>query len=195
VVVEGWTLIQFGAGAYALFPGNDNGVDYWDINCGYSGGAYYHVALPSSDFTDPTGWTATLRAKVNQANAGSAYLRSAMSTADGNGNSWAYVLGGGADPSGVFYLDTGQNSVQLSTSVIPDSGYHYYQVIYPGAGGSGSANYYVDGVLVAVLLRTQVLGGGTGTDSGLYFGCFGTAPYADYTDTEYAQVSLQTGSH
>src|ERR1022692_4785440 len=83
VVGEGWTPIPINAGPSALTPGND-GVDYWDVVCPATAGMYYHVALPSSDFTDPTGWTATLRAKVNQANASSATLRAAMSTADGN---------------------------------------------------------------------------------------------------------------
>ena len=199
VVDEGWTPNTFGAGPSSLTPGND-GVDYWDIDCPPSGGIYYHVALPSSDFTDPSGWTATLRVKVNQADANSASLRASMSTADGNGNSWCYTVGGGpnesAPNSGVFYLDTNQNSTRITASVDPTSGYHYYQVIYPGSGGTATADFYIDGALAVTLNRTQVLGAGTGADSGIYWGGFGSGlSGADYSDAQYAQVSLQTGSH
>ena len=61
---EGWTFFQSGA---AVLSSDNDGEDYWQV-LETNSTAYYLYDLASSSLTDPSGWTATMQAKVNAAN-------------------------------------------------------------------------------------------------------------------------------
>src|SRR5205809_1476189 len=84
---EGWA---FGVGnstalsSDSLTGGND-GENYWRIKMVNDQSGYYSHGLASSNLTDPSGWTATMRAKVNTADG--LYENCYFGVADGT-NAW-----------------------------------------------------------------------------------------------------------
>src|SRR5437763_1269884 len=64
---EGWTLASGGSTALAAdaLSGGSDGEDYWRIKTPNDASGYYSHGLTSANLTDPSGWTATMRSKVN----------------------------------------------------------------------------------------------------------------------------------
>jgi hypothetical protein len=186
---ETWTFFQSGA---AILSSDIDPEGFWQIQQ-TNASAYYRHNLVSSNLTDPSGWTATMRVKLNRASgANTGLLNSYVSVADGR-DAWILSLGGGADvPSsgqGVFDFFGARYA-----TIDPTPGYRNYQMVYnpSGDGGNGSATYYLDGLVIGTETRAHApdmtglridFGDGDSTSSG------------GESDAQYALVRFELGQH
>ncbi len=195
---EGFSYFQGGTPLPVLSGGND-GEAYWRIHQepfdNDSGGSYYRYVLPLGYVTNSSGWTATMRVKVNRAigvGPGKVYC-ALVDDRDG----WLMALNGGPDitpdNTGLYYMEPAQDLVQLSP-IDPTPCYRTYQIIYDPSGDSsnGSVTYYADGAVLGTLTRFQTVnvdatgpriewGDGEG-DGGV-------------TDAQYNLIRFQLGQH
>src|SRR5262249_28268940 len=153
-------------------------------------------SLTTGNVTDPSGWTATMRVKVNSSDG--LYENCHLAVADGR-KVGGLGLGGGPKVSsnsrGVFYGDTGYfgpNMHQLYS--IETLGYRTYQMVYDPSGdsGNGTVKYYADGILIGTLTRAQVV---SDSGVGISFGDNDYYPVDPASDAQYSLVRFELGQH
>jgi len=151
---------------------------------------YYTYPVVESDFTDPSGWTLTIGAKLVAAN--SDYEAHVRLKDPDNRFEIGLFDGTGGRAKGAYYQDNNEDFVKLGT-VDPTDGFHTYQILFDpkGAGlADDEASFYVDGKFIITRLRSQLEPNG-----GLQF-LFGRAGAgSDTTDQQYSVVSMETGHH
>ena len=189
---------------FTLYMGTQLGgtdtLPYWEITHTSTAAAQYKY--PVGGWDDPSGWTATVVAKVVSGSPGgistvigevaqvSAELldtsdRWDIHLIDGTGEGDDYI------PMGMYVMDADSLLVQLASVDVMQ--YHTYQAIYDpaGDGGSGLATYYLDGSSVGTRTRAEAM------DATIDWAAFGSSAITAETGTtsRWNEFTFETGQH
>lgn len=152
----------------------------------------YRFATLGTDWSDPSGWTGTVRVKaVSSAEWGTEGLPRVGAEFRTETHLWAITVsaGDGALAKGLYNAAADTfGPVLISAAVDPTDGFHTYQIYYNPAIDSGE--YYIDGAWVGTVPSGQVPALNLNE---LQWGATTSAGGAG--DASYAIVQLETGKN
>lgn len=182
-VTEGWVFNDYNGGTGVQSSGVDTEA-HWNIHRDAGAAGRYIYDLAPSSFTDPTGWTATARAKaVTSANIDDA----AFGVFDGTSRWGIHLFASGAWSQTPSWGLGAQLSTDDATAA-----YHTYQMYFDpaGDGGNGTVDYYSDGNYIGTSKRTDVPALG-----GVYRIDFGDNNGGGESESKWSSVSFEVGNH
>lgn len=152
---EGWTFNDY-TGLGGLYAGGADTEPHWRVMANTNSTGRYLFPLTSEHVNDPTGWTLTVRAKLNAADVvNQAYFGVDDGPHPVFGSLWSLNLVNNPTGPGVYQLlHPDQQGTQVS-SVDPSLDYHTYKLSFNPAGdaGTGAVTFYMDDVVVGYQTR------------------------------------------
>lgn len=152
---EGWTFNDY-TGLGGVFTSGSDSEAHWRVAPNANSTGRYLFPLSQGQVTDPTGWTLTVRAKLNAADrVNQAYFGVDDGPSPATGSLWSLHLVNQPGNSGVYQLIHSDTQGPSVSAVDPSLGYHTYNISYDpdGDNGNGAVTYYMDGAVVGSQTR------------------------------------------